>query len=78
MLTNQKCDFFDEDIKEAKISFLVTRLKITDKTYETLITNLCRKIFPVEELKYLYNIRWGIETAFRYLKYVIGLIQIQL
>ena len=52
------------------LSFPIVRFKITDDTYETLITNLD---FSSNELKQLYAMRWGIETSFRYLKYTIGL-----
>lgn len=37
------------------------------------MTNLDRTEFPLEEIKELYNKRWGIETSFRELKYAIGL-----
>ena len=40
--------------------------------YETLATSLPRS-FSLEEIKELYHWRWGIETAFRELKYGIGL-----
>ena len=55
------------------ISFRVVRLKITDDTYETLITNLPQSEFTPQELKILYKMRWGIETSFRELKYAVGL-----
>jgi len=38
-----------------------------------LVTSLNRFEFPTEEIKLLYSKRWGIETAFRELKYDIGL-----
>ena len=38
-----------------------------------VITNLDRLEFPVEKLKEIYELRWGIETSFRELKYAIGL-----
>ena len=41
--------------------------------YETIVTSLDRTAFPLEEIKCLYHLRWGIETSFRELKYVIGL-----
>ena len=50
------------------LSFRVVRLKVSDKTIETLITNLD---FPPDELKKLYNMRWGIETSFRDVKYTL-------
>ncbi|MBU3804499.1 MAG: transposase [Candidatus Cellulosilyticum pullistercoris] len=54
--------------------FRVVRFKITDDTYETVITNLDADAFSSEELKKLYHMRWGIETSFRELKYALGLI----
>ena len=56
------------------ISFRIVRLKLTDNSYETLFTNLDSFYFPPSELKKLYNMRWGIETSFRELKYTVGLI----
>lgn len=56
------------------ITFRVVRFKITDDTYETIITNLDSEEFPPEKIKELYHLRWGIETSFRELKYAIGLI----
>ena len=56
------------------LSFRVVRFKITDDSYETVVTNLDPVEFPPEELKNLYNMRWGIETSFRELKYTIGLL----
>ena len=57
-----------------KLPFRIVRLKITDDTYETLVTNLDPIGFPPDELKKLYNMRWGIETSFRDLKYTVGLL----
>lgn len=56
------------------ISFRVVRLKISDNIYETIITNLDADEFPIDMIKELYHMRWGIETSFRELKYAIGLI----
>ena len=50
------------------------RFEITTGVYETLVTNLSRDEFPLEEMKDLYHMRWGIETSFRELKYAIGLV----
>lgn len=55
------------------ISVRLVRVKISDNSYETLITNLDPIEFPAEELKALYKMRWGIETSFRELKYTVGL-----
>ena len=57
-----------------KLPFRIVRIKITDNTYETVVTNLDAELFPPEELKKLYNMRWGIETSFRELKYTVGLL----
>lgn len=56
------------------LSFRVVRFKITEDTYETVVTNLDAHTFPPKELKKLYAMRWGIETSFRELKYTIGLL----
>ena len=55
------------------ISFRVVRFKLTEDTYEVLLTNLTEDEFSVSELKELYAMRWGIETSFRDLKYTLAL-----
>ena len=57
-----------------RMTLRIVRFKITDNTYETIVTSLNRFEFPLEEIKHLYHLRWGIETSFRELKYAIGLI----
>ena len=57
-----------------KLPFRIVRFKITEDSYETVVTNLDTSSFPQEELKKLYNMRWGIETSFRELKYTVGLL----
>lgn len=57
-----------------KMTLRVVRFKITDDTYETIVTSLNRFAFPLQEIKELYFRRWGIETSFRELKYAIGLV----
>lgn len=42
--------------------------------YETIVTSLPKKAFPLAEIKKLYHMRWGIESSFRELKYALGLI----
>ena len=54
-------------------SFRIVRFHISEDSTETLITNLDANSFPMEELKQLYHLRWGIETSFRQPKYTIGL-----
>ena len=56
-----------------ELRFRVVRFKLTEDTYETVVTNLDTVAFPPKELKKLYNMRWGIETSFRELKYTVGL-----
>ena len=55
------------------LSFRVVRFKLTEDTYEVLLTNLPEGEFSVSELKDLYAMRWGIETSFRDLKYSLAL-----
>lgn len=59
--------------KEYPLSFRIVRFKISGDSYETIVTNLDRFLFPPKKLKDLYHLRWGIETSFRELKYAIGL-----
>ncbi|KAA2302118.1 transposase, partial [Clostridioides difficile] len=49
------------------------RFVLSDGAYETVITNLSDADFPPDELRSIYNMRWGIETSFRALKYTVGL-----
>lgn len=66
-------DYLDEENEFYPIAFRIVRFKITDDTYECLVTNLSEEDFSSSELKKLYHMRWGIETSFRELKYAIGL-----
>ena len=59
-----------------EFSFRVVRFKLTEETYEVLITNLEQEEFSSEDLKVMYHMRWGIETSFRELKYAVGLINL--
>jgi hypothetical protein len=64
------------DLKENlfyPISFRVVRFALPSGAYETVITDLSSADFPPAEIKSLYNMRWGIETSFRALKYTVGL-----
>lgn len=58
--------------KEYPISLRILRFKISDDSYENIITNLPAEEFSVEEIKMLYGLRWGIETSFRELKHTLG------
>lgn len=63
---------FEHDIYE--LSFRVVRFKITEDTYECLITLLPEDKFPKEIMKVMYHMRWGIEVSFRQLKYNISMV----
>lgn len=57
-----------------KLSYRVVRLRLDDGSYEALVTNLTEEEMPFESMKYLYHLRWGIETSFRSLKHKVGMI----
>ena len=72
---NARFDFFKEDnVEYYPMTFRVARFKLTDSTYETVITNLDSEEFTSQDLKEMYHMRWGIETSFRELKYALGLL----
>ena len=56
------------------LHFRIVRFPISESTCETIITNLDKDAFPIQEIKRLYAMRWGIETSFRSLKYTVGLL----
>ena len=68
-----KFDFMSKDDPWYEFNCRVVRFKITEDTYETVITNLNKEEFSMEEIREIYNMRWGEETSFRELKYAIGL-----
>ena len=41
---------------------------------ECIVTNLPPDPFPLEKIRELYDKRWSLETAFRELKYSIGMV----
>jgi hypothetical protein len=77
---SQKLDFLPPQITNSNslkfypFSFRIVRFKLSDSTYETVITNLDKNFFPPKKLKQFYAMRWGIETSFRHLKHTIGLL----
>ena len=74
MPKNQRFDYFNDDLNIAyEFHSRIVRFKISEETYECIMTNLDRNEFSSEEIKELYHKRWGIETSFRELKYAIGL-----
>jgi len=73
MPNNMRFDYMSKDNPWYEFNCRVVRFKISKDTYECIITNLDKDEFSIEEIKELYNKRWGIETSFRELKYAIGL-----
>ena len=68
----QTFDYFDSDgFYDLKLR--VVRFKITEDTYECLVTNLSRDEFGLKDLKEMYHMRWNIETSFKKLKYTVGM-----
>lgn len=74
MPANQRFDYFSDDLNiPFGFNSRIVRFKITEDTYECIMTNLDKSEFSIEEIKELYHRRWGIETSFRQIKYAIGL-----
>ena len=71
--TNMRFDYMSKEDPWYEFNCRTVRFKITEDTYECIITNLDRTKFSSEDVKELYNKRWGIETSFRHVKYAIGL-----
>lgn len=65
-------DFSTKENPIYQLSFRVLRIKLDSGNYESIITNLGSD-FSSKDIKYLYQLRWGVETSFRQLKYAIGL-----
>ena len=56
------------------ISFRVVRFPLSSSGCETIVTNLPSDAFPIDEIRRLYALRWGIETSFRDLKHTLALL----
>ena len=69
---NQRFDFFDGS-PYFDFECRVVRFKISDDTYESIITNLDESEFNIQDIKELYHLRWEIETSYRELKYHLDL-----
>ncbi len=65
-------DFSDVYNPVCSLTFRVVRFRLNSGKYESIITNLYDD-FSFNEIKKLYQMRWGIETSFRQLKYAVGL-----
>lgn len=53
----------------------IVRFQLITGEFETIVTSLPQE-FTIEDIKYLYHLRWGIETSFRDLKYTVGLVNL--
>ena len=58
------------------LHFRIVRFPISETACETIITNLDKDAFPIQEIKHLYAMRWGIEPSFRELKYSVTLLHL--
>ena len=67
-------DFLGSSADLYPVHFRLVRIQLSDGSYECLVTNLPRDKFPPEKLKKLYFLRWGIENAYRDLKYTVDLL----
>lgn len=56
-----------------EMSIRFVRFKISEDTYESIATSLPEELFSAEDLKEIYSQRWGMETGFREVKYILGL-----
>jgi len=52
----------------------IIKIQLSENNFEYLLSNLPDTTFPTNAIKELYNMRWGIETAFRELKHGLGLL----
>ena len=57
---------------EYPLALRIVRFQLAVDSFVNVVTNLPSSDFPAEEIKILYRLRWGIEGAFRELKYAIG------
>lgn len=73
-ITNGNFDFIDEEHPFYVMKFRVVRFKITEDTYECLITNLEESEFSPQNLKEIYHARWSEENGFRQLKWEVGMV----
>lgn len=74
-IANRTFDNLDHKSKSLYyISFRIVSFVLPNGNTEIVYTNLPKEDFSTEELRKLYNMRWGIETSFRDIKYAAGLL----
>lgn len=74
-IANRIFDYLE--LKSSKlyyIGFRIIKLKLPNGEDEYLFTNLPKDDFSIEEIRDLYNRRWGVETSFRDIKYAAGML----
>ena len=64
----------DITIKKKVFRLRVLKFRLSTGEIETLVTNLPKDIMSSDDLKKLYHLRWGVETAYRAIK---GALQIE-
>lgn len=69
---NQNFEHFDGE-DDYTFGCRIVRFKISDDTYESIMTNLDEESFSIQDIKELYHMRWDIETSYRELKYDLDL-----
>ena len=71
-------DYLDpSDISdEYSLKLRIVRFEVAEGIFENIITTLSAEDFTPEDIKYCYNLRWGIENSFRDLKHTIGAINL--
>lgn len=74
LMNNVPFDYIDFENEYYEMNLRVLRFKITEDTYECLITNLTEEEMGAEEFKEIYHMRWHEEGSFRDLKYTIGML----
>ena len=70
--SNQRFDYLDDQNHFYDVKWRVVRFKLesqdNEDVYETIVTNLDSDEFTIDDIKYIYSIRWNIEIAYKYLK----------
>lgn len=71
-------DYLDpENISdEYLLKLRIVRFEVADGIFENILTTLSEEDFTLDDIKYCYNLRWGIETSFRDLKHTIGAVNL--
>ena len=73
ILKNRVRQYFQ---KNKQHSVKVLKMVENIASFEYIVTNLPQYAFSISTIQELYRIRWGIETAFRHLKYAANMVRI--